>query len=1125
MQGYPIDVSVNPSGAVVGARRVKSELRGMQTLAQSLLKTFAGLFAGAAVAQGIRASIRLLRDYEQEMSTLQAITGATEAQFKSMTEVAKELGITTRFSAQEAAAGMTFLARAGFNAEQSMTAIGPTLQLAQAGGLGLASAADIASNVLKGFRLEVDQTNRVVDIMAKAANSANTNVSQLGNALSFVGPVASGLGLELEQTVAAIGVLSDAGIQGSRAGTGLSRVLAELESPAENTRKIFQAMGVDVANVQPSVVGLSGALEALRSAGIDTGTALEVFGQRGGPAFEVLAASIEDIQTLNEKLENAGGTAARVAAIMDDNLNGAALAFRSSVQGLVIELGDAGLTDALKGLIAGLTEIVRFFASHADSIVTALQLLTAATLAYHGANITMATFMRLKAIPSLIALEKSLGATTTAQALAGLVAKSKLAPGLGLATTAMRALTVAMLANPIGIVAAAIAAVVVLFVKFGDKVKVSEDRLANLHDVATATFQIMMETVKAFTDFFGEAISSVSQFFGENFGFIAEFAQKVFGDVNLSVESVLRFGTKTVDNYLGLWVGLFKAIVELFSNFGNVIQGVFVSALNAAITIVENGVNKTILGLNRLLQAVNAPLVPFASLGRIANDNADAVSDVGKAFIDGFNEVSLVEDHLDRILDRAEEIAATRLNEGIQTSGPLAVNDNDSNSPNITRNAGDLALANERLAIINQTVEALDQEAIALGLLGDERTIYTELLSIEQQIADKLRNSDIELTEAQISTLSKLTESERELISEKQRRNIQLEREAGLLGQIMGPIEEYKNTQMALNSLIENNRISQEGYNAALAQTQLVQSLQNLNLDLGGDFAADARLQQIQQEEDARLLLLQQARDADILNEEQYQALKLAVLQDGITKRLRASRTGIDMHLAQAELLFGSLTDIARQTAGEQSGIYKALFAVEKAIAIARSIVAIQQGIAQAAALPFPANLGAMATVAAATGSIISNIQAVRLQFRDGGIPLPGPGLLGGVGGPREDSNVIRVSRGEGILNAEAVRKNLGLFNALNDDPDFLRNRGFFRNGGAPNPPANAFSRTPRMQSGGDVIQFDIGGIDVNIGGGGGNDAREQGEQAGEEAARAFIKTVMEEELLPQGRLNRAING
>ncbi len=280
---------------------------------------------GAAAGLVAREGVRVLADFSQAMSTVAAVSQATGNQLTEMTAKARELGATTRFSATQAAEGMLFLARAGFDTDEILGSIEGTLQLAQAGALDLGRAADIASNILSGFRLEVDQTGRIVDVLALAANSANTDVNQLGEAMKFVAPVAAGLGVSVEEATAAIAQLSNNGLQASLAGTGLRRVLSELESPAVKSRKILAEIGLTAADVRPSVQGLSNVIETLAKAGLDTGQALELFGDRGGPAFEVLSSSIPAMREMNAELANAEGTAARVAKVMDDNLNGAIL--------------------------------------------------------------------------------------------------------------------------------------------------------------------------------------------------------------------------------------------------------------------------------------------------------------------------------------------------------------------------------------------------------------------------------------------------------------------------------------------------------------------------------------------------------------------------------------------------------------------------------------------------------------------------------------------------------------------------------------------------------------------------------------------------------------------------------
>lgn len=347
-----------------------SLLGGTVGVLQNIRRNLGGI--GAIIATTF--SVNLLRNFSQEMSTVQAVTNATEEEFESLRKEAERLGSTTRFTATQAAEGMTFLARAGFETNEVLQTVEGTLRLAQAGALDLGSAADIASNVLQGFRLSVDQTGRVVDVMAKTANSANTNVLQLGGAMSFVAPVAAGLGVSIEETAAAIGALSNAGIQGERAGTGLRRVLAELETPGTTLQKIFKELGIDQEDVRITSVGLTQALSVLRDAGIDVGQALEGFGQRGGPAFEVLTQAIDSSGNLpiTGALQDAGGTAQKVADIMDDNLNGAVLSMVSAFQGLIIELGNVGAFSLLESLFRGLAEAFRFLTRNAKELTIAL---------------------------------------------------------------------------------------------------------------------------------------------------------------------------------------------------------------------------------------------------------------------------------------------------------------------------------------------------------------------------------------------------------------------------------------------------------------------------------------------------------------------------------------------------------------------------------------------------------------------------------------------------------------------------------------------------------------------------------------------------------------------------------
>lgn len=376
--------------ASVNSRKYQGELKRLNTTGQQTSQIFSrlrGLLAGIGLGLGVAQGVRTLADFSQGMSTVQAITQATDEQFKVLESTAKDLGATTRFTATQASEGMLFLARAGFNVNQTLESVDDTLLLAQAGALDLGRAADIASNVLTGFRLETDQATRIVDVLAFAANNANTNVEQLGTAMKFVAPVAAGMGVDVEEAAAAVAALSDAGLQGSLAGTGLRRVLSELESPSVKTRQILTALGVSTNEVRISQVGLTQAMQRLAEAGVDTGTALEIFGDRGGPAFEVLSSSIPKVVQMNRELQNAQGTAERIATVMDDNFNGALLRTRSALEAVILELGAVGAESIATQFFNSLAQLLRTVAANADTLANVL--------------ITVAVVLTARLVPAL----------------------------------------------------------------------------------------------------------------------------------------------------------------------------------------------------------------------------------------------------------------------------------------------------------------------------------------------------------------------------------------------------------------------------------------------------------------------------------------------------------------------------------------------------------------------------------------------------------------------------------------------------------------------------------------------------------------------------------------------------
>jgi TP901 family phage tail tape measure protein len=370
-------------------------------------------FNGVAVAAGaalsamlsVGAAVRVIAEFETSMSRLGAVSGATGGELEALRDIAKDLGSTTEFSASQAADGLNFLAMAGFDAKEAMAAIPSVLDLATASGMGLAAAADTASNIMSGFGIAAADAAQVADVLAAASTRANTTVGQLGAAMSTVAPIASALDISLEDTAASIGVLSDAGIQGERAGTALRGVLASLAGPTTQAQKVLSSLGLTIADVDPATNNLSEVMAKLGAAGLSTADAMTLFGREAASGALVLIDGAQRVGAFGDELGRADGAAKAMATTMRDNLGGDLKGAASAAQGLAIALGDAGLTAIIRTLVQGVTGAVRAVTSAVEvfsefsgvvinSLMVALAGLTATTIPAAVASlVTMTTGM------------------------------------------------------------------------------------------------------------------------------------------------------------------------------------------------------------------------------------------------------------------------------------------------------------------------------------------------------------------------------------------------------------------------------------------------------------------------------------------------------------------------------------------------------------------------------------------------------------------------------------------------------------------------------------------------------------------------------------------------------------
>lgn len=284
--------------------------------------------------------------FEEGMNRVRALTGATGDDFGKLRNQAKDLGATTMFTAGQVADGMGFLAMAGFDVNETLGAMPSVLQLATAAQLDLGRAADITSNILTGYGLEVHELAGANDILVKAMTSANVDLEMLGTSFKFVGPLAKAAGVTFDETAAAIALMGDAGIQGSMAGTSLRRAITSLIAPTAGAQRVLDRLGVTTTDAQGRMLPLADILQQLEEGGARAADMMELFGDRAGPAMQSLLDRGSDaLRDFSGELRMAGGTAERIAAVQMEGLRGAGREVASAFEGLQISIADSGLID------------------------------------------------------------------------------------------------------------------------------------------------------------------------------------------------------------------------------------------------------------------------------------------------------------------------------------------------------------------------------------------------------------------------------------------------------------------------------------------------------------------------------------------------------------------------------------------------------------------------------------------------------------------------------------------------------------------------------------------------------------------------------------------------------------
>jgi TP901 family phage tail tape measure protein len=348
------------------AQQAAEQLRNkIESVGQSLVGMGVSL---AAVGGGMLAPVVLATksagDFEHAMNKVRAVANMTPEDFKKVTDSVRQMGATTVFSSTQAAGGLLEISRAGYNATQAMATLPTVLQLAAAEEQNAGEVAEGLINILNGFGLKAEDASRAGDVLSRTSNDTTTSMRELTEAFKFVGPIASTVGMSLEQTAASLGVLSNNGIKGSEAGTGLRRMIEKLSDPTGEARNALARLGVEIAKQSNGNVDLAATFDRLQKAGLTAKDAFQIFGVYGATSAVVLTKNREEIEKLTTANQAASGSLKEMTNVATAGMNAALTRLSNAFDELVKTLGTPFLA-AVKGAADWLSGLMNWISATA----------------------------------------------------------------------------------------------------------------------------------------------------------------------------------------------------------------------------------------------------------------------------------------------------------------------------------------------------------------------------------------------------------------------------------------------------------------------------------------------------------------------------------------------------------------------------------------------------------------------------------------------------------------------------------------------------------------------------------------------------------------------------------------
>ena len=512
-------------------------------------------------------AVKTAADFDSAMSQVGAVSGATRSELEALRDKAREMGSKTKFSASEAAEAMNYMAMAGWKTSDMLSGIEGIMNLAAASGEDLASTSDIVTDALTAFGLTAADSGHFADILAAASSNANTNISMMGETFKYCAPIAGALGFSAEDTAEAIGLMGNAGIKSTQAGTALRTIMSNLSGEVKICGSSIGEVTIATTNADGSMRDLSAILADCRTAfgGLSesekAAAAEALVGKNAMSGFLALMnAAPADIEKVSSAIANCDGKSAEMAATMQDNLAGQLTILKSQLEELAISFGEI-LMPAIRQIVTwvqGFVDKLNGMDEGTKNTIVTIGLLAAAigpVLIIIG-KVVSAVGSIMTFIPTLIGGISSIGGGLSA--LWGILA-----------------------ANPVTLVIAAIAALIAIFVALWNNCEGFREFWINLWNVIKEAAVAVWNGLKDFFSNIWNAITGAAQSIWNG---LKDFFSGLWEGIKNIFQTVL-------DVIKTLIVARFEFYKTIITTVLNVIQTVVSTVWNAIKSVIETVTN------------------------------------------------------------------------------------------------------------------------------------------------------------------------------------------------------------------------------------------------------------------------------------------------------------------------------------------------------------------------------------------------------------------------------------------------------------------------------------------------------------------------------------------------------